>query len=66
MNKKDSTRLIEIKNLVLMISITLFIGIFLLIFYITRTKNQYIIYKRILTHQYILLHLILAYQNHNS
>ena len=45
MNKKDSTRLIEIKNLILMISITLFIGIFLLIFYITRTKNQYIIYN---------------------
>ena len=44
MNKKENVRRTEIKNLVLMISITLIIGISTLIFYITRDKTQYINY----------------------
>ena len=45
MDKKENIRNTEIKNLILMIVVTLIIGIISLVFYLTRDKNQFINYN---------------------
>lgn len=45
MDKKDNLRNTEIKNLVLMIIVTLLIGVATFVFYISRDKSQYINYN---------------------
>ena len=44
MNKKESFRKIEIRNLVWMIAITAFIGIAAIAFYATRDRNYFVVY----------------------
>ena len=45
MSKKEKMRRVEIRNLVIMIAITLIIGVIALTFYITRDRTQYISYN---------------------